>query len=256
MRLAADCSWAKTARTSAVRDLPTTHLTRFSSLDRTRMAAPTITAGRTGTVSCQRTKPCLIRLAGRAMISASLIRPIHRACARRLSLARILSEDAPIGNVLAFPPQQITAPLAIEAADSSFTGIDFVPDFFARGPVQRGAALYSLEGDFGFSRANGTPEAGHEIKLVNFSREEEPLALKIMRFAHNNTFEQAFVSGARGFNRPTNVKFGPDGCAWVVDYGAVRDFGQSDPDSKFIVPGDGPLVQIPQTGVIWRICPQ
>src|SRR5712672_244666 len=172
------------------------------------------------------------------------------------SLARILSEDAPIGNVLAFPPQQITAPLAIEAADSSFTGIDFVPDSFARGPVQRGAALYSLEGDFGFSRANGTPEAGHEIKLVNFSREEEPLALKIMRFAHNNAFEQAFVSGARGFNRPTNVKFGPDGCAWVVDYGAVRDFGQSDPDSKFIVPGDGPLVQIPQTGVIWRICPQ
>src|SRR5712672_2957741 len=172
------------------------------------------------------------------------------------SLARILSEDAPIGNVLAFPPQQITAPLAIEAADSSFTGIDFVPDSFARGPVQRGAALYSLEGDFGFSRANGTPEAGHEIKLVNFSREEEPLALKIMRFAHNNAFEQAFVSGARGFNRPTNVKFGPDGCAWVVDYGAVRDFGQSDPDSKFIVPGDGPLVQIPHTGVIWRICPQ
>jgi streptogramin lyase len=77
-----------------------------------------------------------------------------------------------------------------------------------------------------------------------------------MRFAHNKTFEQAFVSGARGFNRPTNVKFGPDGCAWVVDYGAVRDFGQSDPDAKFIVPGDGPLVQIPHTGVIWRICPQ
>jgi glucose/arabinose dehydrogenase len=172
------------------------------------------------------------------------------------SLAQILSEDRPIRDVLALPPQKITSPLAIDAADSSFTGIDFVPDSFARGPVQRGAALYSLEGDFGFSAANGTPEAGHEVKLVNFSREEEPLALKIMRFAHNNTFEQAFVSGARGFNRPTNVKFGPDGCAWVVDYGAVRDFGQSDPDSKFIVPGDGPLVQIPHTGVIWRICPQ
>jgi hypothetical protein len=76
-----------------------------------------------------------------------------------------------------------------------------------------------------------------------------------MRFAHNSTFEQAFVSGIRGFNRPTNVKFGPDGCAWVVDYGAVRDFGQSDPDAKFKVAGDGPLVQIPGTGVIWRICP-
>ena len=172
------------------------------------------------------------------------------------SLAKILAEQSPIRDVLAAPPQPITSPLAIDAADSSFTGIDFVPDSFARGPVQRGAALYSLEGDFGFSAANGTPEVGHEVKLINFSRVEEPLELKIMRFAHNNTFEQAFVSGARGFNRPTNVKFGPDGCAWVIDYGAVRDFGQSDPDSKFIVPADAPLVQIPHTGVIWRICPQ
>jgi glucose/arabinose dehydrogenase len=175
------------------------------------------------------------------------------------SLAQILSEDVPIRNVLAFPPQPITSPLAIEAADSSFTGIDFVPDSFARGPVERGAALYSLEGDFGFSRANATapaPEAGHEIKLINFSKVGEPLELKIMRFAFNKTFEQAFPDGLRGFNRPTNVRFGPDGCAWVVDYGAVRDFGQSDPAAKFVTPGDGPLVQIPGTGVIWRICPQ
>ena len=77
--------------------------------------------------------------------------------------------------MLAFPPQPITSPLAIEAADSSFTGIDFVPDSFAQGPVQRGAALYALEGDFGFSRANATapaPEVGHEIKLLNFSKVE------------------------------------------------------------------------------------
>src|SRR6516165_3677837 len=66
------------------------------------------------------------------------------------SLAKILSEDVPMRDVLAFPPQPITSPLAIEAADSSFTGIDFVPNSFAQGPVQRGAALYSLEGDFGF----------------------------------------------------------------------------------------------------------
>ena len=175
------------------------------------------------------------------------------------SLAQILTEDVPIRDVLAFPPQQITSPLAIEAADSSFTGIDFVPNSFARGPVQRGAALYSLEGDFGFSAANATPpgqEAGHEIKLINFN-DKGPLQLKISRFAHNTTFEQAFASGGiRGFNRPTNIRFGPDGCAWVADYGAVRDFGQSDPAAKFITPGDGPLVQIPGTGVIWRICPQ
>jgi len=172
------------------------------------------------------------------------------------SLAKILSEDAPMQNVLAFPPQQITSPLALEAADSSITGIDFVPDSFVRGPVQHGAALYTLEGDFGFSASNGTPEVGHEVKLINFSKEEQPLVLKFVRFAFNKTGDQAFVSGAHGFNRPTNVKFGPDGCAWVVDYGAVRDNGQAGTDSKFIVPADAPLVQIPHTGAIWRICPQ
>ena len=173
------------------------------------------------------------------------------------SLANILSKDVPVHDVLAFPPQPITSPLAIEAANSSFTGIDFVPDSFAQGPVQRGAALYALEGDFGFSRANGDPEVGHEIKLLNFSKVSEPLQLQISRFAFNKGFEQAFVSGgAHAFNRPTNVRFGPDGCAWVPDYGAVRDFGQSDPASKFVGAANGPLVQIPGTGVIWRICPQ
>ena len=94
--------------------------------------------------------------------------------------------DVPIRDVLAFPPQPITSPLAIEAADSSFTGIDFVPDSFAQGPVQRGAALYALEGDFGFSRGEcRTPEVGHEIKLLNFSKVSEPLQLQISRFAFN-----------------------------------------------------------------------
>jgi len=175
------------------------------------------------------------------------------------SLAQILNEDRPMRDVLAFPPQQITAPLALEAADSSFTGIDFVPNSFVGGSIERGAALYALEGDFGFSASNATPpapEAGHEIKLINFSDPDDPLVLKIMRFAHNTTFEQAFPDGLRAFNRPTNVKFGPDGCAWVVDYGAVRDFGQSDAAAKFTVPADGPLVQLPKTGVIWRICRQ
>ena len=37
---------------------------------------------------------------------------------------------------------------------------------------------------------------------------------------------------------------------------AAAAFGQSDPGSKFITPGDGPLVQIPHTGVIWKICKQ
>jgi len=167
--------------------------------------------------------------------------------------------DIPIRDVLAFPPQQITAPLALEGADSSFTGIDFVPDAFVTDPVRPGAVLYSLEGDFGFSAANATapaPEIGHEVKLVNFNQVPgSPLALKVQGFARNPPgMEQAFVfPNLNGFNRPLNVRFGPDGCAYVVDYGAVRDLS---PDSHFVgPPANGPLLQIPGTGVIWKICP-
>ena len=43
----------------------------------------------------------------------------------------------------------------------------------------------------------GTPEVGHEIKLLNFSKVSEPLQLQISRFVFNKTFEQAFVSSQR-----------------------------------------------------------
>src|SRR6266478_3018923 len=160
----------------------------------------------------------------------------------------------PVQPVLAFPPQPITVPLALEPADVAIVGLDFVPDSFVHGPVKRGAALAGREGDFGFSKGNGTPEEGHDIQLINFSRPGEPLQLQLQRFAHNTTFEQAFVDGIRGINRPVDLKFGPDECAYLVDYGAVRDFGQSDPASRFKVAADAPLVQIPGTGVIWKIC--
>jgi len=65
--------------------------------------------------------------------------------------------------------------------------------------------------------------------------------------------EQAFVLQIRGINRPTTIRFGPDGAAYLVDYGAVRDPGNSDEGSRFQNPGDAPLVQIPGTGTIWKI---
>ena len=80
--------------------------------------------------------------------------------------------------------------------------------------------------------------------------------MSLQPFAYNKTFEQAVVSGIAGFNRPTNVRFGPDACAYVADYGAIRDVGQSDSDTKYKVPADCILVQIPGTGVIWKICRQ
>jgi glucose/arabinose dehydrogenase len=162
----------------------------------------------------------------------------------------------PVQPVLASPPQPITAPLALEPADVAAVGLDFVPDSFVRGQVRKGAALISREGDFGFSKANGTPEAGHDIELVNFSGPGETLQLQQTKFAVNSTGEQAFTDpGVQGINRPTDLKFGPDGCAYLVDYGAVRDFGQSDPATMFVGAANGPLVQIPGTGTIWKICP-
>jgi glucose/arabinose dehydrogenase len=177
------------------------------------------------------------------------------------SLAQILAEDVPIADVLAFPPAPIVAPLAIEAADSSFTGIDFVPKSFVGGPVERGAALYALEGDFGFSPPNSNapaPEVGHEVKLINFNQDpNSPLQLSFQNFARNDTGDQAFISSTNtaGFNRPTNVRFGPDGCAYVVDFGAVRDPGGGPGGpTRFVNAADGALVQFPGTGVIFKIC--
>ena len=177
------------------------------------------------------------------------------------SLAAILKFDVPIADVLAFPPAPIVAPPALEAADSSFTGIDFVPGSFVTGPVQRGAALYSLEGDFGFSAPNATapaPEVGHEVKLMNFNQDPSaPLSISFQNFARNDTGDEAFISPGHtaGFNRPTNLRFGPDGCAYVVDYGAVRDPGGGPGGlTRFVNPADAPLVQFPGTGVIFKIC--
>jgi hypothetical protein len=194
--------------------------------------------------------------------------------------AVIKAKDTPVRHVLAFPPQMPRTPLALEPADSSMAGIDFAPNSFTGGVIRKGAALVAREGDFGFSPGNGEPEEGHDIQLVNFSAPGAPLALQLSRLifncpqahqAHlpngaaackqdpNNlasadiTGDQAFADQLRAINRPTNIFFGPDGALYLVDYGAVRDFGHSDPNAAFKNPADAPLVQIPHTGTIWRI---
>lgn len=175
----------------------------------------------------------------------------------------------PVEPVLSSFPQPPTAPLAIEPANVAAVGPDFAPAAFLGGPVNKGAALVAREGDFGFSPENGDPGQGHDIELVNFSQPRQRFALQTERFAFNCAAadqtnrphttcaggggDQAFVAHLRGINRPIMVLFGPDGALYLVDYGAVRDFGQADPDSKFLNPADSPLVQIPHTGTIWRI---
>ncbi len=192
----------------------------------------------------------------------------------------IKAKATPVRSVLAFPPQPPTGPLAVEPADVAAVQPDFAPNSFVHGVVKRGAALVAREGDFGFSPENGTPGAGHDIELVNFSRPGQPLQLHLSKFAFNCPKanqahlpdgsaackqnpadlasadiggDQAFADSLHGINRPIGVWFGPDDALYLVDYGAVRDFGQSDPATKFTNPADAPLVQIPHTGVIWRI---
>jgi glucose/arabinose dehydrogenase len=191
--------------------------------------------------------------------------------------ARVIAEDRPVRHVLDHFPQPPTAPLAIEPADVAVVGPDFAPNSFTSRVVKKGAALVAREGDFGFSKGNGEPEEGHDIQLVNFSKPGEPLELSLSRFAFNcrpanqgsnpdgsarctdkdgndASADQAFAEMIRAINRPIQVQFGPDGALYLVDYGAVRDFGQSDPRTRFVGgPTDGPLIQIPKTGVIWKI---
>ena len=97
----------------------------------------------------------------------------------------------PVLPVFAFFPQQPVAPLAIEPSDVAAVGLDFVPHSFVHGVVKKHAVLVSREGDFGFSQANGTPEAGHDVELVNFTSDTNPYEIKLSRFAFNCKGEEA-----------------------------------------------------------------
>jgi glucose/arabinose dehydrogenase len=179
-----------------------------------------------------------------------------------------------VRHVLNFMPQQPVMPLALEPEDVAAVGLDFVPDSFATGIVKRNAVLLSREGDFGFTGRNGNPTVGHDVEVINFTKADNPHELTLTRFAFNCALAdqrhdpdgtpqcagdtpQAFAGQLRGINRPTTIRFGPDGAAYLVDYGAVRDPGGSDPRTGVVVrtPNGGnlPLVQIPGTGTIWKI---
>jgi hypothetical protein len=183
--------------------------------------------------------------------------------------AAVQARNIPIKPVLAYPPQTPRQPLSILDADSSPTGIDFAGDAFTSSLVKEGAALVTREGDFGFSPPNGNPEGGHDILAFNFSRPGQPLSFSQQRFAFNCAVanqthtpnggaacttggeDQAFAAMIHGFNRPTFAMFGPDGALYVVDYGATRDLGAG--ATHIANPADGPLLEIPFTGTIYKI---
>ena len=104
------------------------------------------------------------------------IRQIPSTCTAA-SLAAILSEDVPVRDVLAAPPQSITPPIAIEAADSSFTAIDFVPNVLCpRTAGTRRCTLYPGRRFrlLGPQCDRPAHEVGHEVRLINFSKPHGP----------------------------------------------------------------------------------
>jgi len=120
--------------------------------------------------------------------------------------------------------------------------LDFVPNSFVHGrssavrPCRReGTSVLEIQ----WHPGRGARRPAHQLQ-----RPGEPLSS-----TPAVCLQQHIRAGVRGADSrdqsPVDLKFGPDDCAYLVDYGAVRDFGQSDPDSKFKVAGDGPLLQIP-----------
>lgn len=78
---------------------------------------------------------------------------------------------------------------------------------------------------------------------------ERALGAKIVRIGHdgkprdfaaNRVPGPASLSGLRGFEHPSCVRFGPDGALYVTDFGVVRS-------------GASGLELVPRTGALWRI---
>lgn len=73
----------------------------------------------------------------------------------------------------------------------------------------------------------------------------DPNSGELTSFAENKQGGPASKLGAQGqgLERPFNVKFGPDGAMYIVDYGVVTiDFSKKPPYNYK-----------PGTGVIWKI---
>ena len=76
----------------------------------------------------------------------------------------------------------------------------------------------------------------------------ESSANKIARMTPGGTFTE-YSSGLTASAGLNEIAVSGDGTLWFTEKTANKV-------GKFVTPADGPLVQIPGTGVIFRICPQ
>jgi len=228
---------------------PTMSRTTCKSPTRTRTAARTTMVGPTNSASCRpitRLQPD--RRARRRSLRTGPNQPASMCTPA--SLQQILSEDVPIRNVLASPPQPITSPLAIEAADSPSQGLNSPPTRSSAIRSSPARLLYALEGDFGFSAANATspaPESGHEVKLINFSQPGERWRCR-SRASRTTPPLNRRLSTASAL-QPADADKDRSGQLHVGGrLRCVRDFGQSSPEIKFVGAGKRSARSDPGTG--------
>jgi glucose/arabinose dehydrogenase len=89
----------------------------------------------------------------------------------------------------------------------------------------------------------GKKPAGYRVVHV------DPATGRMEPFVSNRQPGPVSMQGkqGQGLDRPFNVKFGPDGAMYIVDYGVVRI------DMSLKEQGKPPYNEIPGTGVIWRV---
>lgn len=134
--------------------------------------------------------------------------------------------------VLAQHPMTPPRPLASFAPHAAILGFDF--NYGSVFP--QSGDIYIAE--FGSEAPETTggepaPYVGHRVSAVSVS------SGNISTFAMNSSGVAASATNGGGFERPTDVKFGPDGSMYIADFGLEQ--------------GEDVHGFAPQTGLIWRV---
>jgi glucose/arabinose dehydrogenase len=92
----------------------------------------------------------------------------------------------------------------------------------------------------------GKKPAGYRVVRI------DPATAGVEPFVWNRQPGPASMNGmqGQGLDRPFNVRFGPDGAMYIVDYGVVKI------DMSLTKQGKPPYDEVPGTGVIWRVVPE
>ncbi|MDF2539797.1 MAG: repeat containing protein, partial [Herbinix sp.] len=123
-------------------------------------------------------------------------------------------------------------PFAVFQPHSTIMGFDFNynPDFDNYGDAY--VAEFGSEAPF-TTGGKPDPNVGHKVTRIDMT------SGTVSDFAVNKSGLAAFESGSGGFERPSDVVFGPDGAMYVLDFGVSK-------------PGE-PGQYYKGSGVIWRI---